>query len=247
VSDEYSRSITVTITPSVGTVPSSGTYYVNPSETTTYTLTATNVDGSVSASTTVTVAPYVYTYPSSSSQITSTATSTGTGSILTGGLSGIAGNSTTLLFTLLGLVALAAAVAIVLLVRRPALAHAGSGRRTGYLSTATRTHSGTPSTTPADAGPGLVLSNGKHIPLSGKGGTLGRSDFSSLVKADEADLISRRHVRFDCEGGECYIEDRGSTNGTRINGSSIVGQGRYLLREGDKVELADVLTLTFKS
>jgi pSer/pThr/pTyr-binding forkhead associated (FHA) protein len=67
------------------------------------------------------------------------------------------------------------------------------------------------------------------------------------VKADKADLISRQHRRFDCEDGECFIEDRGSTNGTKLNGSNINGKGRYLLREGDKVELADILTLTYKS
>jgi pSer/pThr/pTyr-binding forkhead associated (FHA) protein len=67
------------------------------------------------------------------------------------------------------------------------------------------------------------------------------------VKPDKADLISRKHIRFDCEDGECYIEDRGSTNGTKLNGSSIEGKGRYLLREGDKVELADILTLTYKT
>jgi pSer/pThr/pTyr-binding forkhead associated (FHA) protein len=91
------------------------------------------------------------------------------------------------------------------------------------------------------------LSNGEHIPISGNAGSLGRSDFRSLVKLDKADLISRQHIRFDCEDGDCYIEDRNSTNGTKLNGSSINGKGRYLLREGDKVELADILTLTFKT
>ena len=237
----------VTLSPGIGSVPVSGSYNLTPGYTTTYTLTATNSGGSVSASTTVTVAPYVSVYTTSSSQISSSGyTATGTGSILTGGLSGDgSGNSNALYITLLGLLAVAAVAVVVLFVRRPAAAHA----RAGYLATATRTASNAPSTTPGDAGPGpkFILSNGEQLSLSGNAGSLGRSDFRSLVKADKADLISRQHIRFDCEDGECYIEDRGSTNGTKLNGSSIDGKGRYLLREGDKIELADALTLTFKS
>jgi hypothetical protein len=245
---------TVTLSPGIGSVPSSGSYNLSPGYTTTYTLSASNSGGNVSASTTVTVAPYVSAYPISSSQISDSGNvgNTGTSGYLTGGLSGDgSGNSGILYITLLGLLAVAAAVAVVLFVRRPAAAYAGghAGRRQGYLATDTRAASGTPATTPVDAGPGpkFILSNGEHIPISGNAGSLGRSDFRSLVKPDKANLISRQHIRFDCEDGECYIEDRGSTNGTKLNGSSINGQGRYLLREGDRVELADILTLTFKT
>ena len=239
---------TVTLSPGIGSVPSSGSYNLSPGYTTTYTLSATNSAGTVSASTTVTVAPYVSSYTTSSAQIASSGNvaNTGTSSILTGGLSGDgSGNSGILYITLLGLLAVAATAAVVLFVRRPAAAHA----RAGYLATATRAANGAPATTPVEAGPGpkFILSNGEHIPISGNAGSLGRSDFRSLVKPDEADLISRQHIRFDCEDGECFIEDRNSTNGTRLNGSSIDGKGRYLLREGDRVELADILTLTFKS
>jgi hypothetical protein len=238
----------VTLSPGIGSVPSSGSYNLSPGYTTTYTLSASNSGGSVSASTTVTVAPYVSTYTTPSTPIYSSGDvgNTGTSGYLLGGLGGDgSGNSSTLYITLLGLLAVAAVAAIVLFVRRPAAARA----RAGYLATATRTASGAPATTPVDAGPGpkFILSNGEQLSLSGNAGSLGRSDFSSLVKADKADLISRKHIRFDCEDGECYIEDRGSTNGTKLNGSSIDGKGRYLLREGDKVELADTLTLTYKS
>lgn len=232
----------------IGSVPTSGTYNMSPGYTTTYTLSATNSAGSVSASTTVTVAPYISSYPSSSSYIAGTAVDPpASTNVVTGGLSTTSDNFG-MLITLLGLLAVAAAVVIVLLVRRPAAAHAGGngGRRAGYRASATRAASRIPGTTPAD-GPRLVLSNGEQISLSGSVGSLGRSDFESSVKGDEADLISRRHIRFDCEDGDCFIEDRGSTNGTKINGSNIEGKGRYLLRDGDRVELADVLTLTFKS
>ncbi len=238
----------VTLSPGIGSVPGSGSYNLSPGYTTTYTLSASNSGGSVSASTTVTVAPYVSTYTTPSTPVYSSGDvgNTGTSSYLLGGLSGDgSGNSTTLYITLLGLLAVAAVAAVVLFVRRPTAARA----RAGYLATATRTASGAPATTPVDAGPGpkFVLSNGEQLSLSGNAGSLGRSDFRSLVKADKADLISRQHIRFACEDGECYIEDRGSTNGTKLNGSSINGKGKYLLREGDKVELADALTLTYKS
>jgi hypothetical protein len=235
----------VTLSPGIGSVPVCGSYNLSPGCTTTYTLCASGSGGSVSASTTITVAPYVSYYPTSSTPV-ATVDPPATGNILTGGLNGLAGNSSTLLITLLGLLAVAAAVVIALLVRRPAASHTGNGRA-GYLAATTRTAGRTPATTPADNGPRFVISNGEVIPLSGGSASLGRSDFSSLMKSDDADLISRRHIRLYYEDGDCYIEDRGSTNGTKINGSSIEGKGRYLLRDGDKVELADVLTLTFKS
>jgi pSer/pThr/pTyr-binding forkhead associated (FHA) protein len=128
---------------------------------------------------------------------------------------------------------------------------ANAGTRAGRTpwTTTTRVTDGTPQTTPVDTGPGpkFVLSDGGCLPISGDKGTLGRSDFRSMVKADKADLISREHLRFDCEDGEYYIEDRKSTNGTKINGKRISGKGRFLLKEGDKIELADALTITFKT
>jgi len=240
-----SRAITVNITPSVGSVSSSGSYTVSPGATTTYTLTATNVDGTVSASTTVTVANLILSAPSSSSQVTVTADQPGT-DVLTGGLGGFSNPG--MLITLFGLLAIAALAAIILAVKRPAVAHAdvSAGRRSDYPETATRAASHTPYTTPVDTGPRFEMSNGDSIPLSGSGGTLGRSDFRSMVRADRADLISRRHMRFECEDGECYIEDLSSINGTKINGSPIGGQGRYLLRVGDKVEIANVVSMTLK-
>jgi hypothetical protein len=235
----------VTLSPGIGSVPICGSYNLSPGCTTTYTLCATGSGGSVSASTTVTVAPYVSYYQASSTPI-ATIDPPATGNVLTGGLNGLGSYSSTLLITLLGLLAIAAAVVIGFLVRRPAAAHAINGQG-GYPARVTRTSGITPATTPVDSGPRFVMSNGEAVPLTGRGGSLGRSDFSSLVRTDEADLISRRHLQFESVDGECFIEDRGSTNGTRINGSSIEGKGRYLLRNGDKVELADTIIMTFKA
>lgn len=153
---------------------------------------------------------------------------------------------------LIGLLAIAAVGVIVFLTRKPmaAPAVAQAGTRSGRLPwTTTRASDETPHTTPLDieSGPQFLALDGSHIPLLGNTGALGRRDFKALVEPDKADLISREHLRFDCEDGKYYVEDRKSTNGTKINGKRISGKGRFLLKEGDKVNLANALTLTFKS
>jgi len=250
---------TVNLSPGIGSVPSSGSYSVTPGYTTTYMLTATNVDGSVTASTTVTVAPVTTTYNNSSgSQMTGSGyvADAGNSSILTLGLAGDDGqvNSRLLYILLIGLLALAAVGVIVFLVRRPTAASAGNraGTRAGYMpwtGTATRVDGDLPQTTPVDTGPGpkFVTSDGGSVPLSGNSGSLGRSDFRSMAKSGKADLISREHIRFDCEDGDYFIEDRNSTNGTKVNGTKISGKGRFLLNDGDVIELADALSLTFRA
>jgi hypothetical protein len=176
-------------------------------------------------------------------------------SILTLGLMGDDGslNSRLLYILLIGLLAIAAVGVIIFLVRRPATAAAGSqsGTRAAYMpwtGTATRVDGDLPHTTPVETGPGpkFVTSDGGSVSLSGNSGFLGRSDFRSMAKPGKADLISREHIKFDCEDGDYYIEDRNSTNGTKVNGTRISGKGRFLLSNGDVIELANALSLTFK-
>lgn len=52
--------------------------------------------------------------------------------------------------------------------------------------------------------------------------------------------VSRRHAQITLQEGAVYIEDLGSTNGTRINGFQLVAHRKYRLRDGDEVELARV-------
>jgi hypothetical protein len=227
--------------------------------TTTYTLTATNADGSVNASTTVTVAPLATTFNNSSGEQMSVGgyvADADNSNVLTLGLTGDDGqvNSQLLYILLIGLLALAAVGVIIFLVRRPAIASAGTraGTRAGYMSwtgTATRVDGDLPQTTPVDIGPGpkFVTADGGAVPLSGTSGSLGRSDFRSMVKSGKADMISREHLQFDCEDGDYYIEDRNSTNGTKVNGTSISGKGRFLLSDGDEIELGNALSFTFKA
>jgi len=51
--------------------------------------------------------------------------------------------------------------------------------------------------------------------------------------------ISRRHCRIFSEGGEYFVEDLGSSNGTRVNGNPI--SGKQGLGEGDAISLGGVV------
>lgn len=233
VSDVLQREMDVVITPAIGTVSSSGSYTVSPAETTTYTLTATNVDGSVSANATVTVAPLV------------AASTFTTGTEAAGGQSGLTGNSWLFYILLFGLLSAAAVVTIVLITRKPRLAYAGA--HTKYQTqAATGIETGTSHTKTA-AGAKFVTTDGESISVAGKAEFMGRNDFLSMLKPAKADLISRQHLRVESKDNEYYIEDTGSTNGTRLNGSTITGKGRHLLKNNDIIDLGGALCLTFKA
>ena len=251
-----SNADTVNLSPGVGSVPTSGSHTLNPANTTTYTLTAINSAGSVSASTTVTVASPVSTiYTTSSPATASGGNVLKAGGILPFGFGGDDGsaNRWAVYFLLICILAAATAAIVVFLTRKPAAAFAGhrASTRVGYSSRTTPTlpATETPKTTPLDTGTAakFITAGGEHISISKNVRSLGRNDFQSLVIPDKAILISREHLLVDLENGGYYIEDRKSTNGTKINGSSINGKGRFLLEDGDVIELADALTLTFKN
>ena len=247
----------VSISPSVGSVPNSGVYVVTPSYTTTYTLTASNSAGSAVASTTVTVAPYVgstyYTSSPSSSSVAAASTvvdPVSTTSSSNGTLSGWLPY-----ILLVAVLAVATILIVILLLRRPAVQAAHySGARSGTMPAvtspvATLPATGSPKTSPVTVGPAakFVAGNGGEFSLSGDGAPLGRRDFQHMAAPDKADVISRQHITVSYENGQYYIEDRGSTNGTRLNGSSIKGTGKHALKDGDTVDLAGALSFVFRS
>lgn len=236
-----SNASNVTISPSAGSVAASGSFTVQPTYTTTYTLTATGSGGTTSASTTVTVAPIVTAY--------STTTAVSSPAVTTSQSSYNYDNTPWLMYLLLvALLAVLAVVIVLVATRKPAAARAAT--RAADTSTPTAVSNGTGMvTTPAANGHGakLMASGGGQIDLGGKLGVLGRRDFQSIVKADKADLISRQHILLDYDNGHYYIEDKQSTNGTRLNGNAIKGTGRHMLNEGDTIELGNVVTLTFKT
>lgn len=52
--------------------------------------------------------------------------------------------------------------------------------------------------------------------------------------------VSRLHATIIYEDETLYIEDLGSTNGTRINGYQLTPNRRYRLRDGDELEFGRV-------
>lgn len=54
--------------------------------------------------------------------------------------------------------------------------------------------------------------------------------------------VSRVHARLTLHDGFLYIEDLGSTNGTRINGFQLTPNQKYRLRDGDEIEFARLRT-----
>lgn len=66
-----------------------------------------------------------------------------------------------------------------------------------------------------------------------------------LSKYDPAARVSRRHAKIVAQGSQFYIEDLGSANGTFINGSLKLPQGKpHPLSSGDELKLGET-TLKF--
>jgi hypothetical protein len=97
--------------------------------------------------------------------------------------------------------------------------------------------------TPASAK--LSLPNGMEIPLAGDCRIIGREDLARALGLNELGLISRQHFQIKSEGEQFYIEDLGSANGTRVNGTDIRGKGSVTLDDNDIIELAGSAHLTF--
>ncbi len=66
--------------------------------------------------------------------------------------------------------------------------------------------------------------------------TVGRAEQGNTVRLPERD-VSRTHARFSRSNGSVWVEDLGSSNGTRVNGERI--QGKRRIRPGDLVQIAD--------
>ncbi len=92
----------------------------------------------------------------------------------------------------------------------------------------------------------LVLPDNHEIAIDETVKTIGRNDLEKLVTNDSVKYISRRHIAIKSDGGRYYVEDQNSANGTKLNDVNIKGMGKQELRDGDKIELADAVVLTFK-
>lgn len=202
----------------IGNVNNSGTMQVSPPVTTMYTLTATYIDGTTqSVSITVNVEQPPY-----------------------------------LLWGIIAFLVIVAIIMVALLIRRPANARRAQAADThaGHMISDEETHSTDtlPVTTPVvEAFPAtLTTPDGHEILLAGNARSFGRKDFEEFIPQENVSYISRQHINIWYDNDQYYIEDRSSTNGTRINGVDIKGDGRHVLADNDVIELAGKLTITFK-
>ena len=91
-----------------------------------------------------------------------------------------------------------------------------------------------------------IIRTGQIIPLEGRGEfTIGRvSDGQSILP--DVDLapfdgysqgVSRLHATVKLREGQIYVEDLGSSNGTRINNTKIPSLVDYMIQHGDVISL----------
>jgi hypothetical protein len=89
----------------------------------------------------------------------------------------------------------------------------------------------------------LVLPNGAHHPLSDEL-RVGRDPANDLVVPTKS--VSREHAAILAVSGRWFVEDRGSYNGTRLNGERIRPGAPLPLRDADRLTIGP-LTLVFRS
>jgi DNA-binding response OmpR family regulator len=91
----------------------------------------------------------------------------------------------------------------------------------------------------------LLWMDGEEIkgrwPLDKPVVTIGRWPDNDVVVGDR--WVSRYHAQIQREGNEYVLEDRGSKNGTIVNGKRIVHP--VTLQDGDVIQVAPLFALTF--
>jgi pSer/pThr/pTyr-binding forkhead associated (FHA) protein len=84
--------------------------------------------------------------------------------------------------------------------------------------------------------------------LGGEPVVVGRAGDENLTDVDMTPYnglqygVSRRHAMLYIEVMHLYIQDMGSTNGTRINGFTLEPGRAYRLRNGDEIEFGQLRT-----
>jgi pSer/pThr/pTyr-binding forkhead associated (FHA) protein len=77
---------------------------------------------------------------------------------------------------------------------------------------------------------------GLEVPLDRDWVVIGRGRGADVVIAEPT--MSRAHAAIGFDGRHFYVQDLGSTNGTRVNGC---GEQKAALKDGDQVQLGRLL------
>ena len=93
----------------------------------------------------------------------------------------------------------------------------------------------------------LVFPDNSEILLTEAVRSIGRDDLKNAVSPDASKYISRQHFLIRNDAGRYFIEDLNTSNGTKINGVDIGGKGIYELGDGDRIDVATVVQLTFRT
>jgi hypothetical protein len=75
---------------------------------------------------------------------------------------------------------------------------------------------------------------------------IGREDLAKYVSPQKVWWISKNHCTIFQQEGSFYIEDKLSTNGTKLNGAEIRNMGKQKLNDNDEIIIADVVKILFK-
>jgi predicted component of type VI protein secretion system len=67
-----------------------------------------------------------------------------------------------------------------------------------------------------------------------------------VVSLQKVWWISKQHCTIFQQEGSFYIEDKLSTNGTKLNGIEIRDMGKQKLNDNDEIIIADVIKVLFK-
>jgi hypothetical protein len=117
--------------------------------------------------------------------------------------------------------------------RVPAYAEPDEVGNTMIFSNSQRTRDAVEQTAGRRRPKALLLVAGRRLLLAPRGATIGRSRDCDIVLEDSS--ISRRHAELRPAGQGWMIEDLGSTNGVRVNGSTV--HGPHEVRTGDRIEI----------
>src|SRR4051794_17886104 len=110
---------------------------------------------------------------------------------------------------------------------------------TAIYSTAQRKQQPLADDRAARAGRAILVTEGKRHALPSNGATVGRSRECEIVMSDTS--ISRKHAELrPSPQGQWTIADLGSTNGIRVNGTSVPAGQAQPLAAGDHITLGTV-------